>query len=220
MFQAIAPNAFFVFAGTFPTNNAIANLLLASPVTFYQGLGDFNRGVRLWNVGSLRAGRVAAGPSADGELRRALRADQPVHRDRGSAQQVRSRRAVEVRPDAPKGLVFPGDPGVAKGIAREREHVHAAGRRRLGSDRRRTMVGSFELRPLLRAVPERRRHDLAGGDQRHSGGAVQPVQRRRAQLRQPVSGPRVSGPEYLRASVDGVRDGRRREAALHAELER
>ena len=27
MFQAIAPNAFYVFAGTFPTNNAIANLL-------------------------------------------------------------------------------------------------------------------------------------------------------------------------------------------------
>ncbi len=52
MFQAIAPNAFYVFAGTFPTNNAIANLLLGAPVTFYQGLGDFNRGVRLWNVGA------------------------------------------------------------------------------------------------------------------------------------------------------------------------
>ena len=52
MFQAIAPNAFFVFAGTFPTNNAIANLLLGAPVTFYQGLGDFSRGLRMWNVGA------------------------------------------------------------------------------------------------------------------------------------------------------------------------
>jgi outer membrane receptor protein involved in Fe transport len=51
MFQAIAPNAFFVFAGTFPTNNAVANLLLGAPVTFYQGLGDFNRGVRVWGGG-------------------------------------------------------------------------------------------------------------------------------------------------------------------------
>ena len=59
MFQAIAPNAFFVFASTFPTNNAVANLLLGAPVTFYQGLGDFNRGVRVWSVGALRAGRVA-----------------------------------------------------------------------------------------------------------------------------------------------------------------
>jgi len=51
MFQAIAPNAFYVFAGTFPTNNAIANLLLGSPVTFYQGLGDFNRDISVGGVG-------------------------------------------------------------------------------------------------------------------------------------------------------------------------
>jgi TonB dependent receptor len=52
MFQAIAPNAFYVFASTFPTNNAMANLLLGAPVTFYQGLGDFNRGLRMWSLGS------------------------------------------------------------------------------------------------------------------------------------------------------------------------
>src|SRR5207237_2602284 len=52
MFQGIAPNAFFVFASTFPTNDAVANLLLGAPVTFYQGLGDFNRGLRNWNVGA------------------------------------------------------------------------------------------------------------------------------------------------------------------------
>jgi hypothetical protein len=50
MFQAIAPNAFYVFAGTFPTNNAVANLLLGSPVTFYQGLGDFGRELRVWGA--------------------------------------------------------------------------------------------------------------------------------------------------------------------------
>ena len=50
MVQAIAPNAFFVFAGTFPTNNAVANLLLGAPVTFYQGLGDFTRQVAVWNA--------------------------------------------------------------------------------------------------------------------------------------------------------------------------
>ena len=51
MFQAIAPNAFYVFAGTFPTNNAIANLLLGAPVTFYQGLGNFNRDSSVWGAG-------------------------------------------------------------------------------------------------------------------------------------------------------------------------
>ena len=59
MFQAIAPNAFYVFASTFPTNNAIANLLLGAPVTFYQGLGDFNRGLRVWSAGVYAAGRMA-----------------------------------------------------------------------------------------------------------------------------------------------------------------
>ena len=74
MFQAIAPNAFYVFAGTFPTNNAIANLLLGAPVTFYQGLGDFNRGIGVWGVGAYRAGRVAARLAPDVQLRPALRA--------------------------------------------------------------------------------------------------------------------------------------------------
>ena len=59
MFQSIAPNAFFVFASTFPTNNAIANLLLGAPVTFYQGLGDFDRGAAPVERRRLRAGRVA-----------------------------------------------------------------------------------------------------------------------------------------------------------------
>ena len=58
MFQAIAPNAFFVFASTFPTNNAVANLLLGAPVTFYQGLGDFARRPRVERQ-RLRAGRMA-----------------------------------------------------------------------------------------------------------------------------------------------------------------
>ena len=50
MVQTIAPNAFFVFAGTFPTNNAVANLLLGAPVTFYQGRGDFGRDVSVWSA--------------------------------------------------------------------------------------------------------------------------------------------------------------------------
>jgi outer membrane receptor protein involved in Fe transport len=51
MRQAIAPNAFFVFAGTFPTNNAVANLMLGAPVVFYQGLGNFERGINVWGLG-------------------------------------------------------------------------------------------------------------------------------------------------------------------------
>ena len=117
MFQAIAPNAFYVFAGTFPTNNAVANLLLGAPVTFYQGLGDFNRGVRLWNVGAYAQDEWRLGTELT--LNYGVRYErinpftEIEDRLNGFIPGVQS----QVRPDAPKGLVFPGDPGVAKGIA-------------------------------------------------------------------------------------------------------
>ena len=52
MFQAIAPNAFYVFAGTFPTNNAVANLLLGATGAFYQGSAISPVAVRVNNLGS------------------------------------------------------------------------------------------------------------------------------------------------------------------------
>ncbi len=117
MFQAIAPNAFFVFAGTFPTNNAIANLLLGAPVTFYQGLGDFNRGMRLWNAGAYVQDewRVTAGLTLNYGLRyeRINPLTEVEDRLTGFIPGVQSR----VRPEAPRGLVFPGDEGVGRGIA-------------------------------------------------------------------------------------------------------
>jgi len=119
MFQAIAPNAFFVFASTFPTNNAVANLLLGAPVTFYQGLGDFNRGLRIWNL-SLYAQdewRVTNRFTLNYGVR--YERINPIReiRDRlnGFVPGVQS----QMMPDAPKGLLFPGDPGIGPGIAQD-----------------------------------------------------------------------------------------------------
>jgi hypothetical protein len=117
MIQAIAPNAFFVFAGTFPTNNAIANLLLGAPVTFYQGLGDFSRGVRVWGLGAFAQDEWRATPRVT--LNYGLRYERinpftEIHdRLNGFVPGAQS----QVRPDAPAGLVFPGDPGIGRGIA-------------------------------------------------------------------------------------------------------
>ena len=118
MVQAIAPNAFFVFAGTFPTNNAIANLLLGAPVTFYQGLGDFERGVRLRNVGSYL--------QDEWRLNRTMTLNYGLRYERiNPFTEIEDRLNTfvpgvqsMVRPDAPKGLLFPGDPGVGEGIAK------------------------------------------------------------------------------------------------------
>ena len=117
MFQAIAPDAFFVFAGTFPTNNAIANLLLGAPVTFYQGLGDFHRGTRLWSLGTYVQDewRVTRRFTLNYGLRyERINPFTEIHnRLNGFIPGVQS----VVMPGAPRGLVFPGDPGIGAGIA-------------------------------------------------------------------------------------------------------
>ena len=122
MVQTIAPNAFFVFAGTFPTNNAIANLLLGAPVTFYQGLGDFGRDVSVWSASAYVQDEWRATPSLT--LNYGVRYErinpftEVDDRLNGFIPGVQS----TVRPDAPLGLVFPGDPGIGRGIA---DSVHA-----------------------------------------------------------------------------------------------
>lgn len=111
MFQAIAPNSFFVFASSFPTNDAVANLLLGAPVTFYQGLGDFSRGLRNWNA----AGFV----QDDWRVSQKLTLNYGVRYERiNPITEVRDRLNAFVpgvqstlRPDAPRGLLFPGDRG-------------------------------------------------------------------------------------------------------------
>ncbi len=116
MFQAIAPDAFFVFA-TFPVNNPIANLLLGAPVTFYQGLGDFHRGLRNWSVATYAQDewRVTSRLTLNYGLRyeRVNPITEIADRMNGFVPGVQSR----VFPDAPAGLVFPGDPGIGPGVA-------------------------------------------------------------------------------------------------------
>jgi hypothetical protein len=119
MFQGIAPNAFFVFASTFPTNNAIANLLLGAPVTFYQGFGDFSRQVNVWNLGLYAQDewRAASTLTINYGVRyeRINPFTEAQDRLNGFVPGMQS----TVRPDAPRGLVFPGDPGVGEGIAHD-----------------------------------------------------------------------------------------------------
>jgi hypothetical protein len=118
MRQAIAPNAFFVFAGTFPTNNAVANLMLGAPVVFYQGLGNFERAIDVWGGGAYAQDEWRISPRIT--LNYGLRYERinPFTEvdDRLNAfvPGVKS----QVRPDAPVGLLFPGDNGLPRGIAK------------------------------------------------------------------------------------------------------
>jgi hypothetical protein len=112
----IATNGFFVFA-PFPASDSFASFLLGQSVQFFQGGGDFNRGLRKW---------VAAGYAQD-EFR--LNARLTLNfglRDEVNTPYVDIRNRMNawapgvqstVYPNAPEGLLFPGDPGVPAGVA-------------------------------------------------------------------------------------------------------
>lgn len=117
LFQSIAPNAFFIFASSFPTNDAFANLLLGAPVVFYQGRGDFTRYVRNWGMGAYLQDewRVRSRLTINYGLRYEIINPNTETRNRLNAfiPGVQS----QVMPNAPTGVLFPGDPGVSRGIA-------------------------------------------------------------------------------------------------------
>lgn len=113
--QGIAANGFFVFA-PFPTNSPFANFLLGSPVVFFQAGGDFHRGLRSFDVGGYAQDqwRVNRKLTLNYGLRYEINSPFAEIRDRLNqfAPGVQS----TVNPEAPRGILFPGDAGVAKRI--------------------------------------------------------------------------------------------------------
>ena len=117
----IATNGFLVFAA-FPASDSFASFLMGQSVEFYQGGGDFNRGLRKW---------VAAGYAQD-----EFRIDSRLTLNFGLRYEINTP-YVDIRnrmnawapghqstvyPNAPEGILFPGDPGVPAGLARVDYH--------------------------------------------------------------------------------------------------
>lgn len=112
----IATNGFFVFA-PFPASDSFASFLLGQSVQFFQGGGQFDRGLRKW-VGAgyaqdefrfsrnltLNFGLRYEVNTPYTEVQNRLNAWEPGH------QSTRYQ-------NAPAGLLFPGDSGVPAGIA-------------------------------------------------------------------------------------------------------
>jgi hypothetical protein len=113
----IATNGFFVFA-PFPASDSFASFLLGQSVEFYQGGGDFNRGLRK----SVAAGyaqdefRISQSVTLNFGLRYEVNTPYVDIRNRMNA--WAPGRQSKVYPNAPEGLLFPGDPGVPDGLAR------------------------------------------------------------------------------------------------------
>ena len=113
--QGIETNGFFVFA-PFPVTDAFASFLTGQPVVFLQGIGDFSRGIRGSNANwyvqdtykvtsrfTINAGLRYELPEPYTEIHRRQSLFEPGKKS-------------QVLPNAPVGLLYPGDPGVPAGL--------------------------------------------------------------------------------------------------------
>jgi hypothetical protein len=112
----IATNGFFVFA-PFPASDSFASFLLGQSVQFFQGGGQFDRGLRKW-VGAGYAQdefRISPRLTLNYGLRYEINTPYTDIRNRMNAWAPGEQ--SKIYPNAPAGLLFPGDPGVPAGIA-------------------------------------------------------------------------------------------------------
>jgi hypothetical protein len=112
----IATNGFFVFA-PFPASDSFASFLLGQPVIFFQGGGDFNRGLRKWIVAGYAQDEWRATPHLTINYGLRYEVNTPYTDIRNRMNAWAPGQQSKVMPDAPTGLLFPGDPGVPAGIA-------------------------------------------------------------------------------------------------------
>jgi outer membrane receptor protein involved in Fe transport len=113
--QGIATNGFFVFS-PFPVTDAFASFLTGQPVVFLQGIGDFSRGIRGnnadWYVQDTY--KVTSRFTINAGLRYEL--PEPYTEIHNRQSLFEPGKKSLILPNAPVGLLYPGDPGVPAGL--------------------------------------------------------------------------------------------------------
>jgi hypothetical protein len=122
--QGIATNGFFVFA-TFPFTDSFASFLFGQPVFFLQGAGDFNRGLRGHSVNMYAQDtyKVTSRLTVNYGLRYEIPSPYTDVRNRQNLW-IPGQQSV-VNPQAPAGLLYPGDPGVPRGLIQTQKDAFA-----------------------------------------------------------------------------------------------
>ena len=116
-YQANFASGTFSFTVQGYTNNSLANFLLGKPDIFTQAGGDFTRDLRGWELGSYAQDefRVSQKLTLNYGVRYEITTPFKDIHDRLMA--FTPGQQSTVHPNAPKGLVFPGDAGVPDTIA-------------------------------------------------------------------------------------------------------
>jgi outer membrane receptor protein involved in Fe transport len=119
--QGIATNGFFVFVGipsqaNFLYNDGFANFLSGNPVVFLQGGGNFNREIRDRALDAY--GQDTYKVTSRLTLNLGLRWELPFPstENHNEVNLFVPGAQSKVMPNAPAGLLYPGDPGVPKGL--------------------------------------------------------------------------------------------------------
>ncbi|MBW8869853.1 MAG: TonB-dependent receptor, partial [Acidobacteriales bacterium] len=122
--QGIATNGFFVFV-PFPVTDAFASFLTGQPVVFLQGIGDFARGIRgnntNWYVQDTY--KVTSRFTINAGVRYEL--PEPYTEIHNRQTLFEPGKKSQVLPNAPAGLLYPGDRGVPKGLIRTNKKAFA-----------------------------------------------------------------------------------------------
>ena len=116
MTEGIASNGFFVFA-PFPLSDSFASFLFGFPVVFFQGGGDMNRGLRNIDFAAYGQDEWRVTPRLTVNYGLRWEVSTPFTDIRNRMNSWSPGKQSTVFPNAPKGLLFPGDTGVPDGIA-------------------------------------------------------------------------------------------------------
>ncbi len=116
-YQANFASGTFSFTVQGYTNNALANFLLGKPDIFTQASGDFNRDLRGWELGAYAQDEYRLGPKLTLNYGVRYEITTPFKDTHNRLMAFTPGQQSLVHPNAPQGLLFPGDPGVPDTIA-------------------------------------------------------------------------------------------------------
>jgi hypothetical protein len=116
LLNGIATNGFFVFA-PFPFSDSFASFLTGQSVTFFQGGGQFDRGLRNFAVAGYAQDEWRMTPRLTIHYGLRYEINTPYTEIRNRLNEWAPGQQSKVFPNAPAGLLFPDDSGVPDGIA-------------------------------------------------------------------------------------------------------